>query len=166
MAHAHHRDDARAVRIAVLTVSDTRTPDDDTSGRRIRELATAAGHEIVAAAIVADEPAQIRWAAHTALRRADVLILNGGTGIAPRDVTCEVIAALIDKEISGFGELFRSLSYAEIGTAAMLSRALAGVVGDRAVFALPGSTKAVTLAMEQLILPQLGHVVGLLRPVR
>lgn len=166
MAHAHHRNDTTTARIAVLTVSDTRTPEDDTSGGRIRDLAAAAGHTIVDYRIVPDEPAQIRWSAHAALPRVDALIVNGGTGIAPRDVTYEVVAGLLDKEIPGFGELFRSLSFVEIGPAAMLSRALAGVAGDRLVFALPGSTKAVTLAMEKLILPQLGHMVGLLRAGR
>jgi len=166
MAHAHHRHDVGAIRIAILTVSDTRTTEDDSSGRRIREMATAAGHEIVDYRIIPDEAAQIRWAAHTAARGADALILSGGTGIAPRDVTYEVIAAMLDKEISGFGELFRSLSFAEIGAAAMLSRALAGTVAGKLVFALPGSTKAVELALEKLILPQLGHMVGLLRAGR
>ncbi len=164
--HSHHAKDARRVDCAVLTVSDTRREADDRSGARIRELLGAAGHHVVHAAIVPDEEVQIRWAVHSAPRQAAAVILTGGTGLSPRDVTYEVVHGLLDKEIAGFGELFRHLSYAQVGAAAMLSRAVAGVAGDRLLFALPGSSKAVELAMTELILPQLGHMVGLVRGSR
>lgn len=154
------------MRLAVLTVSDSRSREDDHSGQLILDRATAAGHEVAAYRIVADEPVQIRWAVHVSSLQAEAVVLNGGTGIAPRDVTYEVVAAMCERDVPGFGELFRSLSFAEIGAAAMLSRASCGIYRGRVVFALPGSTKAVGLAMEKLILPQLGHMVGLLRAGR
>lgn len=159
----HHAHDARHVACAVLTVSDTRSATDDLSGARIREMLSSAGHSVVSHAIVADEALQIRWAIHTTPKEAAAVILTGGTGLSPRDVTYEVVVRLLDKEISGFGELFRQLSYAQIGAAAMLSRAVAGVAGTQLLFALPGSRKAVELAMAELILPQLGHMAGLVR---
>jgi molybdenum cofactor biosynthesis protein B len=161
MAHSHHSKDARNVCFAVLTVSDTRSAQDDVGGLRIREMVEAAGHRVGEYRIVPDERAQIRWALHTTRREVEAIVLTGGTGIAPRDVTFEVVRNLLDKEISGFGELFRLLSYEQIGAAAMLSRAVAGVARGRLVFALPGSVKGVELAMERLILPQVGHMVGL-----
>jgi len=147
-------------------VSDTRTEDDDGSGRRIRELLESRGHRVVFYRIVRDEPAQIAGVIGEMPAEAAVVICNGGTGLARRDTTYEAIRALLDKEIAGFGELFRVLSYEEIGTAAMLSRATAGVAGDRVIFSVPGSTAAVGLAMTKLILPELGHMVGLVRPDR
>ena len=149
----------------VLTVSDTRTPDTDTSGRAIRALLEEAGHTVTAHAIVKDEPAQVTSAVRAQLadERTRVIITTGGTGVSSRDGTFEAIDALLDKRLDGFGELFRMLSYAEIGAAAMLSRATAGVAGRRVLFSVPGSTAAVDLAMTKLILPQLGHIVGLLR---
>jgi len=161
MAQPHHQKDARSVRFAVLTVSDTRTEEDDTSGKLIREMVVAVGHTVVEYRIVKDERAQIRWALHTARPEVEVVVISGGTGIAPRDVTCEVVCDLLDKEIIGFGELFRMLSYEQVGAAAMLSRAIAGVARGRLLFALPGSIKGVELAMERLILPQVAHMVGL-----
>lgn len=161
MPHSHHSKDARSVCFAVLTVSDTRSAQDDVGGLRIREMVEAAGHRVGEHRIVPDERAQIRWALHTTRREIEAIVLTGGTGIAPRDVTFEVVRNLLDKEISGFGELFRMLSYEQIGAAAMLSRAVAGVARGRLVFALPGSVKGVELAMERLILPQVGHMVGL-----
>jgi len=160
--HGHHARDAVRVRCAVITVSDSRTPETDGSGRRIRELLEAQGHDIVHYAILKDEPQAIRDAITGIPSAAQVVIVNGGTGLARRDTTYEVIHALLDKEITGFGELFRMLSYAQIGAAAMLSRATAGIVGRRAIFSLPGSTAAVELATTQLILPQLGHIASLL----
>jgi molybdenum cofactor biosynthesis protein B len=157
----HHERDSAAVRVGVVTVSDTRSEGDDTSGRRIRELAAAAGHEVVFYKIVRDEPESIVGLIRLPPSVADVIITNGGTGLAPRDTTFEAVSRLIQREIPGFGEIFRTLSYAEVGAAAMLSRAVAGLVGDRVVFCLPGSTKAVELAMVKLILPQIGHLVGL-----
>lgn len=161
MAHSHHSRDFRSVCFAVLTVSDTRSEEDDVGGRRIREMVAAAGHRVGEYRIVPDERAQIRWALHTTRREVEAVVLTGGTGIAARDVTYEVVRNLLDKEIGGFGELFRMLSYEQIGAAAMLSRAVAGVARGRVVFALPGSVKGVELAMERLILPQVGHMVGL-----
>lgn len=163
MANAHHDRDARRVCFSVLTVSDTRTVDEDVGGRRIREMAEAEGHHIGEYRIVPDERAQIRWALHTTPREVEVVVLTGGTGIAARDVTFEVVRELLDKEIPGFGELFRMLSYEQVGAAAMLSRAVAGVARGRMVFALPGSVKGVELAMERLILPQIRHMVGLVQ---
>jgi molybdenum cofactor biosynthesis protein B len=162
-AHAHHHHDAPAVTCGIITVSDTRTEADDASGQRIRALLEENGHRVGYYRIVADEPQQIAALVQAAPPPVEVLICNGGTGVARRDTTYEAITRLLEKEISGFGELFRMLSYEQIGAAAMLSRATAGVAGGRVIFSLPGSTKAVELAMTKLILPQLGHVVGLVR---
>lgn len=157
--------DSLSVRCAIVTVSDTRTAQSDTSGTRIRELAEAAGHRVTSYVIVPDDVTQIseRVRALCISNDCDVVLLAGGTGLAPRDVTYEAVAGFLDKRLDGFGELFRMLSFQEIGPAAMLSRAIAGSVGRTAVFAMPGSPAAVTLAMERLILPRLGHLVGLLR---
>jgi molybdenum cofactor biosynthesis protein B len=160
---AHHHHDAPAVGCAVITVSDTRTPENDGSGQRIQELLRAGGHRVEHYQILKDEPDRIVAAIRAAPTAAEVLIINGGTGLARRDTTYEAVSRLLEKEITGFGELFRMLSYEQIGAAAMLSRATAGVVGNRVVFSVPGSTAAVELAMTKLILPQLGHVVGLVR---
>jgi len=150
-----------SVRCAVLTVSDTRTVETDTSGALIRELLGWAGHPVAEYRIVADEPDQIReivreWAAQPGI---DAILSNGGTGIASRDTTYDVISGLLEKRLDGFGELFRMLSYQEIGAAAMLSRATAGVFRNRLVVAMPGSRNAVNLAMTKLIVPELGHLV-------
>jgi molybdenum cofactor biosynthesis protein B len=149
------------VRCYVLTVSDTRTPDTDTSGRAIRELLEGADHLVCGHDIVRDEPdhvtARVRqWLSEP---RTQVIITTGGTGISPRDGTFEAVNRLIEKRLDGFGELFRMLSFEDIGAAAMLSRAVAGTVGRKAIFALPGSEHAVRLAMTRLILPELGHVI-------
>jgi len=161
--HAHHQHDVRTIGCAVITVSDTRTADTDRSGQRIQQLLRDQGHRIEHYAILRDEPELITEAVRSAPAPAEVIIINGGTGLARRDTTFEAVRRLIEKEIPGFGELFRMLSYQEIGAAAMLSRATAGVVGNRVVFSVPGSTAAVELAMTSLILPQLGHAVGLVR---
>lgn len=163
-ATSHHRGGHRAVSCAVLTVSDTRTLDTDASGALIRELLEGAGHTVAARDILPDDPEPVRaWLAALASGSVEAVILTGGTGLAPRDNTYDVVAGLLDKRIDGFGELFRSLSYAEIGPAAMLSRAVAGVMGRTVVAALPGSTNAVDLAMRRLLLPVLGHMVALAR---
>jgi molybdenum cofactor biosynthesis protein B len=164
-AHAHREAGRRSVACAILTVSDTRTTETDTSGRRSRELLEAAGHRILAYSIVPDEPGLVRDRVVDLLADADVevVIVNGGTGLAPRDTTFEAISALLDKTLDGFGELFRSLSFAEIGPAAMLSRAVAGVAGRTIVASLPGSTGAVELALSRLLVPELGHMVRLVR---
>jgi molybdenum cofactor biosynthesis protein B len=154
-----------AIGCFVLTISDSKTPETDTSGALIREHLVAAGHTVVGHAIVRDEPTQV-----TAVIRkgcadpaVEAFILTGGTGVTSRDSTFEAVEALLDKRLTGFGELFRMLSYAEVGAAAMLSRAQGGVVQGRALFSLPGSPNACRLALEKLILPELGHV---LREVR
>ena len=160
-AHHHHRKDAPAsVATVVISVSDTRTLETDTGGALVAELLENSGHAVLGRAIVADEPAAISAALERALAvdGTRAVVFTGGTGIAPRDVTPDAIEPLLDRVIPGFGELFRQLSYASIGSAAMLSRALAGVVGGRVVFVLPGSRGAVLLGMEQLILPELGHL--------
>jgi molybdenum cofactor biosynthesis protein B len=145
----------------VLTVSDTRTEANDTGGAAIRALLEAAGHTVTGHAIVRDEPDQVRAAVRAQLADAAtrVIITTGGTGISSRDGTYEAIDGLFDKRLDGFGELFRALSFQEIGSAAMMSRATAGTAGRKAIFVLPGSPNAVRLAMTQLIIPELGHVV-------
>ena len=147
---------------AVLTVSDTRTVDSDRSGQTICQCLADAGHTILAYQIVPDEPTHIVDYLQQA-SAVDAVIINGGTGIAPRDTTYDAIAALLDKPLPGFGELFRWLSYQEIGTRAMASRAIAGTYQAKLIFSLPGSTNAVTLAMQQLILPELPHLVRQLK---
>ncbi|HSF41182.1 MAG TPA: molybdenum cofactor synthesis domain-containing protein [Thermoanaerobaculia bacterium] len=146
----------------VVTVSDSRKEGDDTSGRALRDLAAAAGHRIEGSVIVPDDVAAVRGAVREmlALPGMDVVVLTGGTGFSPRDVTLDAVLPLLEKPVEGFGELFRMLSWEQVGAAAMLSRAAAGLVGTRAVFLLPGSPKAVTLAMEKLILPEAGHLLG------
>lgn len=159
----HHQSDAAGVVCGILTISDTRTEADDLSGKRIRALLEQAGHRVGLYRIVRDEPREIVALIAGAAAEIEVLICHGGTGIARRDTTYEAIAGLLDKEITGFGELFRMLSWDQVGAAAMLSRATAGIAGQRAIFSLPGSSRAVELAMTKLILPELGHIVGLLR---
>jgi molybdenum cofactor biosynthesis protein B len=158
---AHQEAAPRSIRCAVLTASDTRTPETDSSGRLIRELLTISGHEIAAREIVPDDPDRIRetlagWIADSSIQ---AILTNGGTGIAARDTTYDAIAGILEKRIDGFGELFRMLSYQEIGPAAMLSRATAGVAGGTIIIAMPGSSNAVNLAMTKLVLPELGHLV-------
>jgi len=150
----------------VITVSDTRDLASDKSGQRASELLIEAGHTVQAREIVVDDRAAIAELVRAAVSNPaiDAVVLTGGTGIAPRDVTYEAVEGILDKTLHGFGELFRSLSYAEIGSAAMLSRAIGGVVERTLVFALPGSTKAVELGVRKLIAPELGHMVGLLAP--
>ena len=145
----------------VLTVSDTRTPENDTGGAVIRELLTAAGHTVVGSRIVRDEPADVTRVVREACRdaRVKVVILTGGTGITSRDSTFEAVSALLDKTLPGFGELFRVLSYQDVGPAAMLSRAQMGIHARRIVVSLPGSPNACRLAVEKLLLPELGHLV-------
>ncbi|HXI03112.1 MAG TPA: MogA/MoaB family molybdenum cofactor biosynthesis protein, partial [Candidatus Saccharimonadales bacterium] len=145
-----------------MTVSDTRTSGDDVSGREIRDRLEAAGHRVADYRIVPDDVAAVRRLVTdlAATRGIDAILLSGGTGVAPRDGTFEAVSALLDRRLDGFGEIFRSLSYAEIGSRAMLSRAVAGLVGRTALFSMPGSPAAVRLAMEKLIVPELVHVVS------
>jgi molybdenum cofactor biosynthesis protein B len=148
-----------SVPIAIVTVSDSRTPETDTSGQLIRQLAEAAGHRIVGHRIVKDEPEQVAQALDDfAGGEARLIIFNGGTGISQRDRTYDVISKKLEKTLPGFGEIFRMLSYEQVGAAAMLSRATAGVYRDRVVFSTPGSPNAVRLALEKLILPEIQHL--------
>ena len=151
------------VRCFVLTISDTRTEADDTSGAAIVEALTAAGHVVTGRKMLRDDPGPVAEAIRRATVSADVVITTGGTGITARDSTYEAISGLLDKHLDGFGELFRMLSYEEIGAAAMLSRACAGTIRKTAVFSLPGSEQAVRLAMTKLLIPELGHIVRELR---
>ncbi len=154
------------VAAAVITVSDTRTEETDVGGKLVRDLLTGAGITVASSVIVKDEPAEVAAVVRRLCEAGQVqaVLLTGGTGIARRDTTVEALANLFDKTLDGFGELFRMLSFQEIGAAAMLSRATAGVVGGVLVFLMPGSPKAVGLAMSRLILPELGHMVAQLRP--
>ncbi len=149
------------MRCAVLTISDTRTLETDTGGAAVVARLEAHGHPVVARGLVPDdETAVLRWIQHQRARdEVDAILTTGGTGVAHRDTTYEAILKLLDKPIPGFGELFRMLSYQEIGAAAMLSRACAGVSQCRIIIALPGSEPAVRLAMDKLVLPELGHLV-------
>lgn len=155
----HRAQAPESVTCAVITVSDTRTPETDRSGALIRERLTEAGHQVVAYRIVPDEPDQVGALIDELAGTCDVIILNGGTGIARRDTTYDAVAARLEKRLDGFGELFRMLSYAEIGAAAMLSRAVAGVYRDTLLFLTPGSSNAVALAMDKLIIPEIAHMV-------
>jgi molybdopterin adenylyltransferase len=152
-----------SVRCFVLTISDTRTEATNTSGTAIVALLQEGGHTVLGRQIVKDDPGAVRDVVLAQAPHADVIITTGGTGITSRDSTYEAIAALLEKRLDGFGELFRMLSYDEIGSAAMLTRACAGTVGRTAVFSLPGSEHAVRLGLTKLILPELGHVVRELR---
>ena len=156
---SQHRQEAhKQIRCAVITVSDTRTIETDRGGQTILEFLASANHEVVNRVIVPDEPSRIT-AAIQQLSSAEAILITGGTGISKRDQTYETIVELLDKEISGYGELFRMLSFKEIGAAAMLSRATGGIMENTVILTMPGSTAAVRLAMEQLILPELAHLV-------
>jgi molybdopterin adenylyltransferase len=157
----HKQRAPHSIRCFVLTVSDTRTEETDTSGRSIAGLLEAAGHQVVGRIVVKDDPVAVRANVERQLASGDVdvIISTGGTGIAARDTTFEAIDSLLEKRLPGFGELFRMLSYEQIGSAAMMSRATAGISARHIVVALPGSEAAVRLAMEKLLLPELGHLV-------
>ncbi len=164
--HRRHRAAApAALRAAVITVSDTRTPETDVSGRLMAELLAAAGHRVALTEILPDDPGAVgrRLEELAGGGDVDLILLNGGTGIGRRDATFEAVAGRLDKTLPGFGELFRALSYQEIGAAALASRAIAGVRGRTLVFSTPGSPSAVRLAMERLILPEAPHLAGELR---
>jgi molybdenum cofactor biosynthesis protein B len=160
VAQEHRATSPHTIGCFVLTISDSKTAETDTSGALIRELLRAGGHTVVGHAIVKDEPAQVTAIIREACADAAVqaFVLTGGTGVTSRDSTFEAVEALLDKRLTGFGELFRMLSYQEIGAAAMLSRAQAGVVARRALFSLPGSPNACRLALDKLIVPELGHL--------
>lgn len=158
----HQRYAPQDLGFAVVTVSDSRTPETDTGGELARRLIVEAGQRVVRSGVVRDEIGEIRAAVAAALEDdgVDVVVTTGGTGFSPRDVTIEALAPLLSTEVSGFGEIFRMLSYREVGAAAMLSRATAGLAGRKAIFALPGSPKAVELALRELVLKESGHLLG------
>jgi molybdenum cofactor biosynthesis protein B len=160
--HDHEKHAPANLKIGVITASDTRTPETDESGMLIRTMLQAAGHSVDYYAIVPDDSEKISAALVSNLENLDAIIVNGGTGITARDNTTEVVKSLLDKELEGFGELFRMLSFNEIGAAAMMSRAIAGVRHGKFIAAIPGSTDACRFAMEKLLLPQLGHITYLL----
>jgi molybdenum cofactor biosynthesis protein B len=165
MGAGEHHAVAGPVACAIVTVSDTRTPETDASGTCIRALLEEAGHHVVAYAILPDDPRRIRAHLKELIAQAtiDAVIVNGGTGLAPRDTTYEAIVDLLDKRLDGFGELFRMLSFQVVGSAAMLSRAAAGVAGGKIIASVPGATAAVELAMTRLLIPELAHMVRLAR---
>ena len=150
---------------AVIAVTDSKTPESDRNGPLVRELVEAAGHAVAIQKLVPNAVSAVQEELQDLLQRdgIDAIVFCGGTGFSPRDLTVDAVRPFLEREVDGFGELFRALSYMEIGTAAMLSRAVGGVARRRAVFCLPGSPKAVRLAVERLILPELGHLLGQLR---
>ena len=163
--HEHKEKGKKSIRCFVITVSDTRDETTDTSGRAIQKFLADEGHQATGYQIVKDEPVQIESSLNQALARNDIdaVIVNGGTGIAPRDGTYEVVSRFLEKKLDGFGELFRYLSYLDIGSAAIMSRAAAGSARGKILISLPGSKGAVTLAMEKLILPEIRHMVSQLQ---
>jgi molybdenum cofactor biosynthesis protein B len=166
MSVAEHKEKGkRSVACFVLTVSDTRNESTDESGRLIKSLLAEQGHRLAGYGIVRDEPRKIESLLKQTLADEEIeaVIVNGGTGISPRDGTYEVISGLLEKRLDGFGELFRFLSYQDIGSAAIMSRAVAGSARGKVLVSLPGSKGAVELAMRRLILPELGHMVAQLQ---
>ena len=157
----HRAESPEQIRIAVITISDTRTKENDTSGKTIVDMLEQSGQKVVAWEIVPDEPARIRTLIDQfrGEPQVDAILLTGGTGVGSRDQTFETISGMLTKTLPGFGEIFRMLSFAEVGAAAMLSRATGGLIGRTVVLAMPGSTNAVRLAMEKLIVPELRHLV-------
>jgi len=159
--HEHKSHAPGSIGCVVITCSDTRTPDTDTSGSRIMHMLKEAGHTVVAYHLVKDQPVTIkaRIKSSVANKKVQAIIINGGTGISRRDSTFEAVDGMLDKRLDGFGEVFRYLTYQEIGSPAIMSRATAGIIKGRVLFSTPGSEHAVRLAMEKLILPELGHLV-------
>jgi molybdenum cofactor biosynthesis protein B len=159
--HEHKQHAPKRIGCMVVTCSDSRTLDTDTSGQLIMRLLKDQGHEVVAYHLIKDEPAQIRSKVEEgcADQQVQAIVINGGTGIARRDSTFEAVDGMLEKRLDGFGEIFRFLTYQEIGSPAIMSRATAGILKDRVLFSTPGSENAVRLAMEKLILPELGHLV-------
>jgi len=163
-AHEHRHQGSHAhLKFAVITASDSRSPQNDESGSLIRLMLEQAGHTVAHYEIVPDSPERIRQALTESLPLLDGVIITGGTGIAARDSTIEAVKPLLSKELEGFGELFRMLSYQEVGSAAFLSRALVGTSHGKIVVALPGSPDACRLALEKLLIPELGHMAHLLK---
>jgi molybdenum cofactor biosynthesis protein B len=166
--HRHEPAAGPRARVALLTVSDTRTPETDASGAEARRLLEEAGHEVAAYAVVPDEPERVAAQVDAWLGEAgvDAVVVNGGTGVSPRDRTHEALARRIERPLDGFGELFRMLSWPEVGPRAMLSRAVGGIARGKPLFSVPGSPAAVTLAVSRLIGPVLPHLLGELRRSR
>lgn len=162
MSAEEHRQKAgqKPVTLAIVTVSDTRTPETDTNYMYLEERLEALGHTVEAYRIIQDEPDQVEAALHdlVAIPQVQVILFNGGTGISPRDTTYDVISRYLEKTLPGFGELFRMISYQQIGAAAMMSRATAGVYRQTVIVSMPGSNNAVKTAMENLIIPELNHL--------
>jgi molybdopterin adenylyltransferase len=159
--HQHKEISPRQVTCAVIIISDSRTEKTDESGKYLREKLAAAGHQVLFYALLKNEPESIRQTFTELTTRPDlqVIITSGGTGASLRDVTIETVTPLLDKKLDGFGELFRYLTYQEIGTTSVMSRAMAGVIKGKVVISLPGSLNAVTLALEKIVLPEIGHMV-------
>lgn len=160
-----HHESAIAITGAVITVSSTRREEDDTSGRTASDLFLEAGIPVSMYRIVPDQDALIRAALDEALQKANCIVFTGGTGLTPDDRTIEAVAPVFEKVMDGFGEIFRQKSIVEVGSAVILSRATAGVVSGRAVFCIPGSTKAVRLAVEEIIIPQIRHILSHASPI-
>lgn len=162
MSYREHRQQApQTVSCAVITISDTRTEQDDESGTLIKDKLGQSGHRVMAYALLKNDAEAIRSKVEELVGHGglQVVITSGGTGASSRDITVETVSPMLDKKLDGFGELFRSLSYQEIGTASIMSRALAGIIKGKVVICLPGSAGAVTLAMDRIILPEIGHMV-------
>ncbi len=159
--HEHRHLAPRNVGCAVVTISDSRTEADDESGKLIRQRLSNNGHRVVAYFLLKNEPEAIRAKIMELVGQEDiqVIITSGGTGVSQRDVTVDTVEPMLEKKLDGFGELFRSLSYQEIGTGSIMSRATAGVIGGKVILCFPGSLGAATLAMDKVILPELGHLV-------
>ena len=162
MGYQEHKEKApQSVSCAVLTISDTRTEQDDDSGRLIKQKLSQNGHQVLSYAILKDEVNSIKKKIYELVRQEElqVIITNGGTGVSHRDITIETIYPLLEKELDGFGELFRFLTYQEMGTASIMSRAAGGVAKGKVILCLPGSPGAANLAMDKIILPEIGHLV-------
>lgn len=156
----HRRKGPEKVRCAIIVTSDTREAQTDRSGSTIRQLLQDAGHEVTDYRIVSNRAAAVADALEAALESSQAIVVSGGTGISKKDITVDVVEPLFERRLSGFGELFRHLSYREIGSATIVSRAVAGTIGTTVIFCLPGSEGAVKLAMREIILPEISHIVG------
>ena len=162
MSHLEHKEmSPKAITCAVLIISDSRTEKTDESGKYLVEKLEGNGHTVVDYALLKNDPEAIKQKLIEYLEQEElqVIITSGGTGVSIRDVTVETVTPMLDKTLDGFGELFRSLSYMEIGTASIMSRAIAGVMGGKVIICGPGSLAAVKLAVEKIILPEIGHMV-------
>jgi molybdenum cofactor biosynthesis protein B len=162
---AHGKASTKLVRFGIISLSDSRTLQEDFSGDKAQKMLTEGGHPVVSRTLIPDEPSQLAWALRALVGHADAALLIGGTGISPRDSTYDTLRGLYAKELFGFGELFRQLSFNQIGQAAILSRASAGVFMGMLVVSLPGSIKAIELALADILLPEVGHMLYEMRKV-